>query len=98
MLEFEQAGDRISLVGELQISFLESLHAKLSEVVHHPGPLVLDLSQISEVDLAGLQVLLSFLRTRDNGSATRIVGSPPVLVNALRLVGLEEAFARHMDG
>ncbi|MFZ5585559.1 MAG: STAS domain-containing protein [Thermodesulfobacteriota bacterium] len=89
MLTCESADGRLTVSGELQIQFLESFKEYLQAQLPHPGTLVVDLSGIGEVDLAGLQILASFALTRPQFGELKLVNLSPIMDKALRLCGLD---------
>jgi len=74
--------DRLSLAGELDFSTANLLAGAASGL---PGPLTLDVSELSFIDSSGLRELTTLLRSR--GSLT-LVGARPYLVRILEVTGL----------
>ena len=85
----------LSLEGKLQVHHLESIKNDLVTWAADGNPLTLDLSQVQEVDMAGLQIALAFLRSRK--SETKVSGIGPELSKALSIVGLTPHFAPFLD-
>lgn len=91
MLKASLKGNRLSVSGELKVQHLDEIRPALLEALDLPQDVVLDVSRVAEVDTAGLQLVLSFLRTRQEGSA-RLEGLTPSFDRALQLTGLEPFF------
>lgn len=79
--------------GELQVSFLERLKDALAPIIEQNGSITIDVSGITEVDVAGLQLILSFLLSRQDRAQTRLTGVGDVFKRALQLTGLAEQYA-----
>jgi ABC-type transporter Mla MlaB component len=97
MLSCELEGGRLALKGELQVGFLERTSNRMAETLASPDPLVVDVAGVSEVDLAGVQLLLSFLQSKKNLAAVSLDGVAPIFAKALELTGLAEHYAPFMD-
>ncbi len=96
MLTCNQVPDGLALEGELQVAFLERLKDALAPALDRAEPLTLDVSGISEIDVAGLQLVLAFLRSRHAETQTRLVGAGEVFKRALDLTGMAEHYAPFM--
>lgn len=96
MLETNFAEDKITLAGELHIRFLAELKDVLWQALGTTQELEVDISRVTDLDVAGLQLLLAFLRSRQANAPTRLVGTPPTFSRALELTGLQEHFAAFM--
>ena len=83
------------LEGDLQVHHLEGIKGELVTWAADPNPLTLDLSQVAEVDIAGLQMVLSFLRSRK--SQSKVIGVGPELTKALQITGLAPHFAQFLN-
>jgi anti-anti-sigma factor len=82
-------GGNLTLVGELNISNATSIHAELTAILEHaPDQLVIDMSQVTELDTAGLQLLLSLRLTVEN---TRVHSCPAHVRDFIEHVGLTRA-------
>ena len=92
MLTCDRQGDAIAIQGELQVQFLESLKEYLLPELLSPQTVVIDLSAVSGVDLAGLQFLLAFAQSRQGHGAIRLANLPSAMDKALELSGLTEHF------
>jgi anti-anti-sigma regulatory factor len=53
------AGIRLAAAGEVTLGAAERLQAELRECLAGGSPVVLDLESVTEIDLAGLQVLVA---------------------------------------
>jgi anti-anti-sigma regulatory factor len=70
---------RLTRSGELTLASAQQLRSELCETLELGGPVVLDLAQVTEVDLACLQVLASAERSfAANGMRLRILRAPAV--------------------
>lgn len=92
MLTCERMTDAISIQGELQVQFLESLKDYLLPELTAPGVITLDFSAVSAVDLAGLQFLLAFALSRRNHGPIKLANLPSAMDKALELSGLNQHF------
>lgn len=61
MFQYRTEGESIagSIEGEMTIYEAESLWASLQPVITENRPMTLDLSQVSEIDTAGVQILMA---------------------------------------
>jgi anti-anti-sigma factor len=83
------AAARSSLDGELTIYRAAELKQTLLELLATPGALEIDLSKVTELDSAGVQVMLLAQRTAAaKGASLRFVAHSPPVVQVLRLLGL----------
>jgi ABC-type transporter Mla MlaB component len=96
MLTCQGTGETISIAGKLQVHFLDAIQDCLRAALDRPQALTVDVSGLSEVDLAGLQLLLAFLRTRPATWPTSLFGVQPFLARAMQLAGLDNHFAPHL--
>jgi anti-anti-sigma factor len=79
-------GGNLTLVGELNIANATSIHTELTALLEHaPAELVIDMSQVTELDTAGLQLLLSLRLTVEN---TRVHSCPTHIRDFIERVGL----------
>lgn len=97
MLNCNLEGNRLALEGDLQVVFLERLHQALTQAFGQSEPLQIDLSGITSVDTAGLQLLLAFARSRHEAESTRFTEPPDFFKKALSLAGMNEHFAPFLD-
>lgn len=93
MLNCVLDNDVITISGEVKVQYLESLGDCLQRGLDSEGAVRLSLAQVTEIDTAGLQALLSFLLTRKEIGPVNIVDSSPVVERALELTGLKQAFS-----
>lgn len=96
MLTCVLSGQTLSMAGELQVQYLDSLKGTLEQARAVTQPLEVDLTGVGEVDLAGLQMLLAFARARDGVGATRLTGFQPTVTKALALTGLDSLLDAYM--
>ncbi|KIX13832.1 STAS domain-containing protein [Dethiosulfatarculus sandiegensis] len=93
MLELQNQDGNLAIAGQLLIRHLDSFKESLWEPLSSNSPVTVDVSQIKEVDLAGLQLLLAFLRSRKEVGGAFITGLSKAFDRALKLTGLEEHYA-----
>lgn len=82
---------RHELKGELTIAKAASIKAELLRAVSANGPFELDTSGVSEVDAAGLQLLLSAMKSAARRNATIVFPAHArgdAVSDALELLGL----------
>ncbi len=96
MLDYQLSGGELSLSGQLRVQFLDIFKEGLSQAASQGRATRVDLSQVREADLAGLQLLLAWLRS-DAGPGTRLQGLPRSLERAIGLSGLKEHLAPYME-
>jgi len=96
VLETNLSEGKITLAGELHIRFLAELKDVLWQALGTNQELEVDVSRVNDLDVAGLQLLLAFLRSRQASAPTKLVGTPPAFSRALELTGLKEHFASFM--
>ncbi len=96
MLSCQRDDGVLAISGDLQVQHLADLVQALSACVDLPQDLVLDLTGVMAADLAGLQLLLAFLRSRPPQVSTRLSGLRPPLLNALELTGLDKHLAAYL--
>jgi ABC-type transporter Mla MlaB component len=88
MLEVRrEAGTRASLHGPLTAGSAKELKAGLLALVGVPEVVDLDLSGVTEVDFAGVQVVVAFARSRGS-RGVRAAGCPERVLARLRMAGL----------
>lgn len=92
MIELTQALGLISLRGELTRDSVATLQSALLELPLEAETTTLDLSEIGELDSAGLQLLASFVRGRPGAQLT----NPSAAVSAFcgRFGGCQALFAK----
>jgi anti-sigma B factor antagonist len=89
----EHYGQRsvMRLAGELDICGRDRLRHAISCVLeHHPAILVVDLSELSFTDCAGLSVLIwAHKRLAERGDSLIVTGQQPTVQRLLHLTGLD---------
>jgi len=95
VLECQREEGRLRLKGELRMAFLDTLKRELEEA-DTSRELEIDISEVSEVDVAGLQMLLAYLRSRPQGAPARLKGHAAGFRRALALTGLEPHFSPYL--
>lgn len=84
----------LRLAGELTIYHAAELQCALLPLAAEARTLTLDLSGVSDVDSAGIQLLVATRRTlAGNGAALRLHARSDAVGEALALVGMADAFA-----
>ncbi|MCF8031672.1 MAG: STAS domain-containing protein [Desulfarculaceae bacterium] len=92
MLDYQLTAGRLSLSGQLKVQYLDILHEALTQAREQEEPLEVDLSQVREVDLAGLQLLAAWLLD-SGGPEARLGGLSGGVERALALSGLKDSLA-----
>ncbi|HEX5355834.1 MAG TPA: STAS domain-containing protein [Aquabacterium sp.] len=83
----------VSVEGELTVYAVHDLKARLLAALNEVSLLQIDLSDVSEVDGAGIQLLLAAQReARQRGAALRLTSVPPQVADALALMDLTHEF------
>lgn len=84
----------VELVGELTIFRSMELKELLLTVAECGGSVALNLGAVSEVDTAGIQLLLSLKHSIEaGGGVVQIASASPAIHEALHLLGMSQAFA-----
>lgn len=84
----------VELVGELTIFRSMELKELLLPVAECGGSVALNLGAVSEVDTAGVQLLLSLKHSIEvGGGVVQIASASPAIHEALNLLGMSQAFA-----
>ena len=84
--------------GDLDAYTAPGLRAELHEATGGDGPVVVDLSDITFIDSAGLGVLVgAHRRMLEAGGRLRIVRPPTLVGRAFALTGLDEVFDLYDD-
>jgi anti-anti-sigma factor len=80
--------------GELDIATADQAYAYLRDVVDsQPGPVTMDLSELTFCDAAGLGVLARVAgHARRSGRSLRLTAVRPSMVRIMRITGMDEAF------
>jgi anti-anti-sigma regulatory factor len=82
----------LQLGPSLQIKDVEAVHGLLAQALEGEPPIKVDVSRLTAVDTAGIQLLLALRQegTR-RGITVQYCGDSPVLQHALTLLGLSAA-------
>lgn len=82
----------LQLDPSLQIKDVEAVHRVLAQALEGEAPIKIDVSRVTAVDTAGIQLLLALRQegTR-RGITVQYCGDSPVLQHALTLLGLSDA-------
>lgn len=87
-LEVNPAGqDTVALSGSATLHHAPVLYEALAPLVEAPGTVTIDLSQVDDLDLAGLQVLLALVRERGRDRVV-LSGCPAPIARMLDRLGL----------
>ena len=97
MLDYQLSPSELTLSGQLKVQYLDTLKEALLKAAQQGGLACLNLSQVREVDTAGLQLLLAWLRQPRPQFIPRLTDVPEVVARALRLGGLQSHFAPFME-
>ncbi len=97
MLTCSHNQGQVILEGELQVAFLDSLKDCLEQALPIEQTVEVDMAQVATVDVAGLQLLLAFLESRQGIGPTNLKKAPPVFHKALELTGLQDHFNSYLD-
>lgn len=84
----------LRLDGELTIYAVSALHQRLLAVLNEARPVDLDLSDVAEIDSAGIQQLLLFKRDVEAlGHPVRVVAHSDAVAEVFGLLNLTQTFA-----
>jgi len=80
--------------GELDIATADQAYAYLRDVVdNQDGPVMMNLSELSFCDAAGLGVLARVAgHARRSGRSLKLTAARPSLLRIMRITGMDEAF------
>lgn len=79
----------IKLGASLRIQDVETSHRLLTQTLEEGTPVRIDLGELADVDTAGVQLLIAYGReAARRGIEVHWSGEAPVLLNALRLLGM----------
>ncbi len=95
MFTWEQGPDSVTIVGEMDIFSIDTLHALLVEVVAEGSAKTIDLTQVTRLDTAAAQVLMAALKTDKRGGLKVALSDEASAV--LDLIGLKEALRPYLD-
>jgi anti-sigma B factor antagonist len=87
--ETKDGVSRLRIAGEMTIYTAADLKAELMTHLAQPGELEIDLSEVSELDSAGLQLLILAKR---EGRAMRLTGHSPAVLDVLDICNLAPYF------
>ena len=96
-LAYQVAADGKATVrfrGELDIATADQAYAYLRDVVdNQDGPVMMNLSELSFCDAAGLGVLAKVAgHARRSGRSLKLTAARPSLLRIMRITGMDEAF------
>lgn len=70
------------------------LKIELMKLLELPAPVVIDVRSVERVDTATVQLLYAFVRDRaERNGMVEWLGSPPALIDAVRLLGVQDVLA-----
>ena len=80
--------------GELDIATADQAYAYLRDVVdNQPGPVTMNLAELTFCDAAGLGVLARVAgHARRSGRSVKLAAARPSMVRIMRITGMDEAF------
>lgn len=86
--------ERLQIAGPMTFARAVELRDAMSDAVQQqPSPVQLDLSEVTELDSAGIQLLLSAKSTAaERDKELKLVGQSPAVVQVLELLGLDSHF------
>ena len=96
-LAYQVAGDgraTVRVTGELDIATADQAYAYLRDVVDsQPGPVTMNLADLTFCDAAGLGVLARVARyAKRSGRSLKLTAARPSLLRIMRITGMDEAF------
>jgi ABC-type transporter Mla MlaB component len=97
LLDYQFKPGELSLSGRLKVQYLDILKEALSQAQGSEDSLRVDISQVREVDLAGLQLLTAWLRQHGGAPEVRLTGLPGAVERALDLAGLKSHVAPYLE-
>ena len=89
-IEYTGQGARVTLSGELTIYSVTEIKSALAEVIGKTSAIEVDLAGVTEIDTAGLQLMLIAKRHPD--CELRFVNHPPEVLRLIDLANLGGAF------
>lgn len=95
MLEYQMDDDRcrIAIVGEMTIYNAAEMKKDLDIVLAEPKSIEMDLVAVTEIDSAGVQLLILMKKTCDGtGQAMKLVASNELVLDILETMGLGAYF------
>ena len=96
-LAYQVAADgkaTVRVCGELDIATADQAYAYLRDVVDsQPGPVTMNLAELTFCDAAGLGVLARVAgHARRSGHSLKLTAARPSLLRIMRITGMDEAF------
>jgi anti-anti-sigma factor len=96
-LAYQGAADgraTVRVCGELDITTADQAYAYLRDVVDsQPGPVTMNLAELTFCDAAGLGVLARVAaHARRRGRSVKLAAARPSMVRIMRITGMDEAF------
>ena len=85
-VDYEEAQARVALAGELTIYTVQEIKAALGEAMAKSNELEVDLAGVTEIDTAGLQLML--IAKRHPGRDVRFVNHPQTVLRLVDLANL----------
>lgn len=85
-IEYSGQGARMTLSGELTIYSVTQIKSALAEAMGRASEVEVDLEGVTEIDTAGLQLML--IVKRHPGSAVRFVNHPSAVLRLVDFVNL----------
>jgi len=78
------------LKGQMNVAQIDAVHSKLEPLIDEILPeATFDLSEINEIDIAGLQLILSLKKTIERDGSFRIKALSPALKECIMLSGFD---------
>jgi anti-sigma B factor antagonist len=87
-IDYQGKSARVTLSGELSIYSVAQIKASLAEAMARCDEIEVDLSAVTEIDTAGLQLML--IVKRNPGKAVRFVNHPSSVLRLVDLANLGE--------
>jgi anti-anti-sigma factor len=92
-VETESGLSRVNLTGELTIFYADELWARLWQGLQEAQEVEIDLSGVSEIDTAGIQLLMMAKKTEKNTNMTvRVVNHSQSVLEAFEIYDLAGYF------
>lgn len=84
----------VALPSHSTVKDATALKIELMKLLELPAPVVIDVRSVERVDTATVQLLYAFVRDRaERNGMVEWLGSPPALVDAVRLLGVQDVLA-----
>ncbi len=78
----------VHITGEVLIQDVEEFYQKMEELINKDAPTTFDLSGLNAIDVAALQVFLSYKRSIPKESEFSICNASESVKNTIKLIGL----------